>query len=106
MSEQTEHHHPPPEAERPPDRAPEATRAGFWKSKTGLVAIAFLLIGGFLLLSEHRAHALGVLPYLLLLACPFLHLFLHGRHGGHGGHGGHRGAEPPARSDTTPGEGV
>jgi hypothetical protein len=28
-----------------------------------------------------------VLPWLFLLACPFLHLFMHGRHGsGHGGH--------------------
>jgi hypothetical protein len=36
--------------------------------------------------SEHRAHLFGVLPYLLLLACPLMHFFMHGRHGGHGGH--------------------
>jgi hypothetical protein len=28
----------------------------------------------------------GALPYLLLLACPLLHLLHHGRHGGHGEH--------------------
>lgn len=39
------------------------------------------LIIAFYLLREHWGHALGVLPYLLLLACPLLHLF---------GHGGHR----------------
>jgi hypothetical protein len=36
-------------------------------------------------------------------------MFMHGGHGGHGGHGdhgGHRGAQPPKRSDATPGEGV
>ena len=31
----------------------------------------------FFLVSEHRAHWCGALPYLLLLACPLLHL-LHG----------------------------
>ncbi|MEY9162473.1 DUF2933 domain-containing protein [Sinorhizobium fredii] len=56
--------------------------------------IGFLLIGGFLLVSEHRVHALGFLPYLLVLACPLLHIFHHG-HGGHGAHKrglSHRGA--------------
>lgn len=46
------------------------------------VLIAFLIIAAFFLLSEHRAHALGALPYLLLLACPLLHIFLHRGHGG------------------------
>ena len=60
---------------------------GFWTSKAGLATIAFLLIAAFLILSEHRAHALGYLPFLLLLACPLLHMFMHGGHSGHGGHG-------------------
>jgi hypothetical protein len=38
-----------------------------------------------LLWSEHRAHLLGVLPYLFLLACPLLHIF--GGHGSNGAHG-------------------
>ena len=46
---------------------------------------AFLLIAGFFLIIEHRAHVFQYLPYLLLLACPLLHFF-HG-HGGHGGRG-------------------
>jgi hypothetical protein len=33
------------------------------------------------MLTEHRAHVLGALPFLLLLACPLLHLFHHGGHG-------------------------
>lgn len=45
------------------------------------VLLGFLAIAGFFLLTEHRAHVLGVLPFLLLLACPLLHLFHHGRHG-------------------------
>lgn len=47
----------------------------------------FAVIALFYLLTEHRAHLFGMLPYLLLLACPLMHFFMHGRHGGHGGHG-------------------
>jgi hypothetical protein len=55
------------------------------------VFIGFALIAGYFLFTEHRAHALGALPYVLLLACPLLHLFH--RHGGHGGHDDHRSEE-------------
>jgi len=51
---------------------------------SNLVLIGFLAIVGFFLFTEHRAHLFGILPWLLLLACPLMHLF-HG-HGGHGGH--------------------
>ena len=43
----------------------------------------FLAIAAFFLWQEHRAHMLGVLPYLLLLACPIIHLFMHRGHGRH-----------------------
>jgi hypothetical protein len=56
----------------------------FWKSKAALVAAGFLLIGLFFLLSEHRAHVFGILPFLLILACPLMHIFMHRGHGGHG----------------------
>jgi len=60
----------------------------WFRSRSGLVLLAFLAIAAFFVVTEHIAHVLGVLPYLLLLACPLLHLF-HGGHGrGHGGHGG------------------
>ncbi|MCW5636684.1 MAG: DUF2933 domain-containing protein [Rubrivivax sp.] len=51
--------------------------------KTALLMVA--LVGGFYLLREHWNHVAGNWVYLLLLACPLMHLF-HG-HGGHGGHG-------------------
>lgn len=51
--------------------------------RTALLMVA--LIGGFYLLREHWDHVGGNWVYLLLLACPLLHLF-HG-HGGHGSHG-------------------
>ncbi len=49
-----------------------------------LILFVFLGIAGFFLFTEHRAHLFGFLPWLLILACPLMHLF-HG-HGGHGGH--------------------
>jgi hypothetical protein len=45
-----------------------------------LVFWVFLGIALFFLWTEHRAHLLGALPYLLLLACPLMHLFMHGGH--------------------------
>lgn len=50
-------------------------------SRRSLVLIAFLAIIAFFLFSEHRAHLFGILPYLLLLACPFMHFFMHRGHG-------------------------
>jgi len=45
--------------------------------------LRIVLIGGALLFTEHRAHVLGILPYLFLLACPLMHLFMHHDHGSH-----------------------
>ena len=50
----------------------------------------FLAIAAFFLWTEHRAHLFGILPYLILLACPFIHLFMHRGHGGHGSGDGTR----------------
>lgn len=68
-------------AENPHDHHPSGGGYGRW------VFWGFLLIAGFFLIAEHRAHVFPYLPFVLLLACPLLHLF-HG-HGGHGGHSGH-----------------
>lgn len=57
-------------------------KAGRW------VFWGFVLVVVFFLFTEHRAHFFGILPYLLLLACPLMHLFH--RHGGHG-QGNHSG---------------
>ena len=49
-----------------------------------LIFAAFAAVALFFLLTEHRAHLYGWLPFLLLAACPLMHLFH--RHGGHGAH--------------------
>ena len=45
----------------------------------GAAALAYLVV-------EHRPHLLGWIPYLVILACPLTHLFVHRGHGGHRGH--------------------
>ena len=53
-----------------------------------LVASCVLLsVVAFYLLTEHLQHTLGALPYVVLLLCPLMHLFMHRGHGhGHGQH--------------------
>ena len=66
----------------------EAPRQGaFFKSRAGIVLLVFLAIAAFYLIAEHQAHLAGILPWLLLAACPLLHVFMHSGHGSHGGHG-------------------
>lgn len=60
------------------------------QSRARWVFYGFLAIAGFLLFTEHRAHLLGILPYLFLLACPLMHRFMHHGHGGHGQHTHHQ----------------
>ena len=75
-----------------PDREHHTPRRS--RSRSTWVLIAFLAIAAYFLLTGHRAHFLAWLPFVLLLACPLLHL-LHG-HGGHGSHGGHGADQPQA----------
>lgn len=72
------------EHRREPDSGKET------KSRTKWVFIGFALVAAYFLITEHTAHLSGWLAsygiWLLLLACPLMHLFMHGGHGGHGSH--------------------
>jgi hypothetical protein len=53
--------------------------------------LLWILAGGaalalYFVIRDHRAHALEYLPYLVVLACPLLHFFMHRGHGGHAQH--------------------
>ena len=90
-----DHAHSPQPAQRPDqDSAPP-----FWGSRYALGLLVFGAVAAYFLLSEHRAHFFGALPFLLLLACPLMHMFMHRGHGGHGGgHGDHAGGKRGASS--------
>lgn len=78
-----------------------AKPAGGRFAKSGPVAVGMLaLILAFYLIREHWTHLSGWWLYLLLLACPLLHVVGHGSHGNDGpsqGRGdGERPEGPPA----------
>lgn len=73
----------------PPDLARHTDRSRW-------ALAGFLAVAAFFLWTEHRAHLLGALPYLLVLACPLMHLFHH-----HGGHR-HRGRASPGAGNARP----
>lgn len=64
-------------------------RPSFWRSKPGIVLGMLVVISLFYLAREHYGHISQLLPYLILLLCPLMHLF--GHH--HGGHHQHRDGE-------------
>ncbi len=75
----------------------EVDNDGTMKSKANIALIIFLIIGAFFLVTEHRAHlvrGLPYLPFLLLLACPLTHFFMHRKHG----HGSPRSIETSKES--------
>lgn len=67
------------------EHAPTSSRAPGMSRPVKVALLMVAAIGGFFLLREHWDHVAGNWVYLLLLACPLMHLFHgHGRHGGHG----------------------
>ena len=54
-----------------------------WYSRHNWTIILFIAVISFYLFKEHQEHLFGVLPWLILLACPLMHLFMHRSHGGH-----------------------
>ncbi|MBL8519402.1 MAG: DUF2933 domain-containing protein [Betaproteobacteria bacterium] len=72
----------------PAPASPSRTRA--WKS----AAVMLGLILAFYFLREHWGHVLGLLPYLILLACPLMHLFGHS-HQGHSHDASQNGRKSP-----------
>ncbi len=71
MSDPTSHYHRP--------------TVSFWKSRYAVGFLMFAAVAVYFLWAEHRAHLLGALPFLFILACPLMHVFMHHGHGG-----GHR----------------
>lgn len=68
-----------------PDTLHKDENNGRRSTAANIALYGLLAIAAFYLIAEHRAHLLGWLPWLLILACPLLHIFMHGKHGGHGG---------------------
>ena len=75
----------------------------FLRSRYGLGLFVFGAVAAYFLLTEHRAHFFGALPFLLVLACPLMHVFMHRGHGRHGGaHAGHHGSNKSPNTAAAP----
>ena len=51
------------------------------RARTALLGL--IAVGAAAIAYDHRIHVIGALPYLLLLACPLMHLFMMHGHGDH-----------------------
>lgn len=65
----------------------QSNSSAWFKGRNGVALLVFLGVVGVYVLTEHWAHAAPYLPWLILLACPLMHVFMHRGHGSHGGHG-------------------
>lgn len=62
------------------------------------VFFGFVAIAAYFVIAEHRAHVLPFLPFLLLAACPLLHLFHHRGHDHGNDEESRPGSTPPSSS--------
>lgn len=61
-----------------------------WFNSNGFAALTLIGAVSYSLFMEHRDYLFQFLPFLILLLCPLMHIFMHRGHG-HGGHGEHEG---------------
>ncbi len=55
----------------------------WWKTPKGIAVLIALAVLGLYLIIVHQQHVLGALPFLIILSCPLMHLFMHKGHGHH-----------------------
>jgi hypothetical protein len=60
-------------------------------SWTHIVLIGLSVGGGYVLWNRYGDQLVNYLPYLLLLLCPLMHVFMHRGHGGQAHHKDHQG---------------
>ena len=65
-----------------------------WRSPLGVFMLLAGAVGLYYLLTEHLTHLSQAVPYLVLLACPLMHLFHRHGHRGHRDHGQPRDTPP------------
>lgn len=54
-----------------------------WTGLHGLTTICLIAVALYFVFVEHGHHTLPYFPYLVILLCPLMHLFMHKGHGGH-----------------------
>ncbi len=64
---------------------PAPRQPPIWRNPFGLILLAAPVSGAYVLLTRHFDHLLQAMRFLMLLACPLMHLSHRGHHGRHGG---------------------
>ncbi|SMH61522.1 Protein of unknown function [Azospirillum lipoferum] len=72
----------------------------WYRTWAGLAGLGAVALAALYLSLFHVTRVLDALPFLLLLLCPLMHVFMHGghEHGGHDGNGDD--ANRPTKGDT------
>lgn len=63
---------------------------GCFRTAKGMALLALAIVVGGYFVIWHQQHVFAVLPFLVILACPLMHLFMHGGHGHRHGGGGRK----------------
>jgi hypothetical protein len=58
-------------------------------SWTYVILFSLFLTGGYLIWERYQAQFFSFLPYLILLLCPLMHIFIHKGHGNQKNHDDH-----------------
>jgi len=72
-----------------------------FRSYKGWAVLGFAVIVGGYLVIWHGAHLAAVLPFLVLAACPLMHIFMHGGHRHRHGQGTSKEVPPTTSSSTS-----
>ena len=57
-----------------------ATKPGYWISFHGLATLILIGAALYFIFIEHGEHVLPYLPFLIILLCPLMHIFMHKNH--------------------------
>lgn len=60
-----------------------ATKPGYLTSLHGVATLILIGAALYFIFVEHGEHVLPYLPFMIILLCPLMHIFMHRGHGGH-----------------------
>ena len=70
------------------------------------VFFGFVAVAAYFVITEHRAHVIPFLPFLLLAACLLMHIFMHRGHNHGGDEDAQSGSKPPSPPRSSSGGGA